>query len=79
VHDFTARVGKMKQWLDASRAEGGGDAPEAVADALHDVSTQQSPFSIENTPFLVNHQLCSTFCSVIRQLNNFHLFVRLNQ
>ena len=38
VHDFTARVAEMKQWLEASRADGGGDAPEAVADALHDVS-----------------------------------------
>ena len=38
VHDFTARVAEMKQWLEASRAVGGGDGPEAVADALHDVS-----------------------------------------
>ncbi|KAK7103463.1 uncharacterized protein [Littorina saxatilis] len=36
-HDFTPRVGEMKKWLDQSRADGGGDAPEAVADALYDV------------------------------------------
>jgi hypothetical protein len=27
----------MKGWLEECRAEGGGDAPEAVADALRDV------------------------------------------
>lgn len=37
VHDFTSQVRDMKEWLDASRAKGGGDEPEAVADALHDV------------------------------------------
>ena len=38
VHDFTPRVAEMRQWLEVSKADGGGDAPEAVADALHDVS-----------------------------------------
>lgn len=37
VHDFTPSIGKMKEWLDACSAQGGGDTPEAVADALHDV------------------------------------------
>jgi hypothetical protein len=37
VHDFTGSVGTMKKWLDACSAQGGGDTPEAVADALHDV------------------------------------------
>ena len=37
THDFTGSVGTMKGWLDQCRAEGGGDTPEAVADALHDV------------------------------------------
>ncbi|XP_048735686.2 uncharacterized protein LOC125651138 [Ostrea edulis] len=37
VHDFTPSVGTMKKWLDACSAIGGGDTPEAVADALHDV------------------------------------------
>ena len=29
----------MKQWLEQCQAQGGGDTPEAVADALHDVLT----------------------------------------
>lgn len=37
THDFTASVSQMKQWLDGCSAQGGGDCPEAVADALHDV------------------------------------------
>ncbi|XP_062621871.1 uncharacterized protein LOC134283444 [Saccostrea cucullata] len=37
VHDFTPSVSTMKKWLDACSAQGGGDTPEAVADALHDV------------------------------------------
>jgi len=37
THDFTDSVKEMKQWLDACTADGGGDHPEAVADALHDV------------------------------------------
>jgi Mg-chelatase subunit ChlD len=37
THDFTGSVGTMKTWLDACSAQGGGDTPEAVADALHDV------------------------------------------
>ncbi|XP_070569063.1 uncharacterized protein [Ptychodera flava] len=37
VHDFTGSVSSMKSWLDAANATGGGDAPEAVADALHQV------------------------------------------
>ena len=36
VHDFTDSVKEMKSWLDACNAEGGGDLPEAVADALQD-------------------------------------------
>ncbi len=35
VHDFTDNVNEMKIWLEACEADGGGDAPEAVADALH--------------------------------------------
>lgn len=35
VNDFTNSVSKMKQWLEACWAYGGGDEPEAVADALH--------------------------------------------
>ncbi|KAK6177184.1 hypothetical protein SNE40_015339 [Patella caerulea] len=37
THDFTSSVKAMKGWLDACSAQGGGDTPEAVADALHDV------------------------------------------
>jgi len=37
VHDFTRKVKEMKAWLEQCEASGGGDAPEAVADALHDV------------------------------------------
>ena len=37
VHDFTDKVEEMKQWLERCQAQGGGDTPEAVADALHDV------------------------------------------
>jgi len=36
VHDFTESIKEMKKWLEACRAEGGGDLPEAVADGLHD-------------------------------------------
>ncbi|CAF0796183.1 unnamed protein product [Adineta steineri] len=35
VHDFTAKVSEMKGWLEQCSAQGGGDAPEAVADGLH--------------------------------------------
>lgn len=37
VHDFTSKVKEMRAWLDQCEAQGGGDTPEAVADALHDV------------------------------------------
>ncbi|CAF1284021.1 unnamed protein product [Didymodactylos carnosus] len=37
AHDFTASVKQMKGWLEDCTAVGGGDAPEAVADAMHDV------------------------------------------
>ncbi|CAF0880887.1 unnamed protein product [Adineta ricciae] len=37
VHDFTSKVKEMKGWLEQCNAQGGGDTPEAVADALHDV------------------------------------------
>ncbi|CAF1102017.1 unnamed protein product, partial [Didymodactylos carnosus] len=37
VHDFTTRVSEMKGWLEQCSAQGGGDTPEAVADALHDI------------------------------------------
>lgn len=37
THDFTSSVSTMKSWLDNCKASGGGDTPEAVADALHDV------------------------------------------
>ncbi|CAF2748459.1 unnamed protein product [Rotaria sp. Silwood2] len=37
VHDFTSKVKEMKGWLEQCEALGGGDAPEAVADALHAV------------------------------------------
>ena len=36
THDFTPSIKEMKNWLDACSANGGGDAPEAVADGLHD-------------------------------------------
>ena len=35
VNDFTASVKEMKTWLEAASASGGGDTPEAVADAWH--------------------------------------------
>ncbi|CAF5176199.1 unnamed protein product [Rotaria sp. Silwood1] len=34
VHDFTSKVDEMKDWLKNCEADGGGDIPEAVADAL---------------------------------------------
>ena len=37
VHDFTPSPNTMKDWLNQCAASGGGDTPEAVADALHDV------------------------------------------
>lgn len=36
-HDFTTDVSTMKSWLSSCSAEGGGDPPEAVADALYDI------------------------------------------
>lgn len=36
-HDFTESPNMMKGWLEQSEACGGGDAPEAVADALQDL------------------------------------------
>lgn len=36
VHSFSDSVAEMKTWLSACTAHGGGDAPEAVADALND-------------------------------------------
>lgn len=36
-HDFTSSPKTMKGWLSESSASGGGDMPEAVADALHDL------------------------------------------
>lgn len=36
-HDFTPHLSTMKSWLTACSADGGGDTPEAVADALNDV------------------------------------------
>ncbi|PVD26072.1 hypothetical protein C0Q70_13740 [Pomacea canaliculata] len=43
VHDFTPKIGEMKRWLDDTSASGGGDAPEAVADALHQPSGDTFP------------------------------------
>ena len=34
THNFTSSVFVMKSWLNAARANGGGDRPEAVADGL---------------------------------------------
>ena len=36
-HEFTTSVPNVKLWLSQSKADGGGDTPEAVADALYDV------------------------------------------
>lgn len=36
MHGFTNTVTKMRQWLDECIAQGGGDEPEAVVDALYD-------------------------------------------
>lgn len=36
-HDFTQDLSTIKSWLTACSAAGGGDGPEAVADALYDV------------------------------------------
>eukprot|EP00567_Pseudictyota_dubia_P003784 CAMPEP_0197446864 /NCGR_PEP_ID=MMETSP1175-20131217/11689_1 /TAXON_ID=1003142 /ORGANISM="Triceratium dubium, Strain CCMP147" /LENGTH=386 /DNA_ID=CAMNT_0042978029 /DNA_START=102 /DNA_END=1262 /DNA_ORIENTATION=+ len=35
-HDFTSNVSKMQKWVNEMQAQGGGDAPEAVADGLYD-------------------------------------------
>ncbi|XP_060077552.1 uncharacterized protein LOC132557081 [Ylistrum balloti] len=37
AHDFTTSVSGMRRWLEGCNAQGGGDIPEAVADALHEV------------------------------------------
>lgn len=36
-NDFTLHLSTMKSWLTACSADGGGDGPEAVADALYEV------------------------------------------
>lgn len=36
-HDFTPHLSTIKSWLNDCSAKGGGDTPEAVADALYDV------------------------------------------
>ena len=36
-HNFTSDVSTMKSWLTSCSAGGGGDTPEAVADALYDI------------------------------------------
>ncbi|XP_071137280.1 alpha-protein kinase vwkA-like [Mytilus edulis] len=38
THDFTKSVETMKTWLDNAKAQGGGDTPEAVADALNEAA-----------------------------------------
>lgn len=38
THDFTESVETMKTWLDNAKAQGGGDTPEAVADALNEAA-----------------------------------------
>jgi len=38
-HDFTDDVKAMKVWVDQMQASGGGDCPEALADALHVATT----------------------------------------
>ncbi|RNA22777.1 von Willebrand factor type A domain containing [Brachionus plicatilis] len=35
VHDFTGSIKQMKSWLEECQAQGGGDEPECVAEALH--------------------------------------------
>ncbi|XP_053381163.1 uncharacterized protein LOC123558204 [Mercenaria mercenaria] len=39
THHFTSSVSTMKSWLNAARAQGGGDGPEAVADAMFQATT----------------------------------------
>lgn len=38
LNDFTSSVSTMKLWLDNARAKGGGDKPEAVAEAMFDTT-----------------------------------------
>ncbi|RNA30666.1 type A von Willebrand factor domain containing [Brachionus plicatilis] len=35
VHDFTGSIKQMRNWLEQCHAQGGGDEPECVAEALH--------------------------------------------
>lgn len=37
-HEFSSSATVVKSWLDAAKANGGGDKPEAVADALYDAT-----------------------------------------
>ncbi|CAG2191142.1 unnamed protein product [Mytilus edulis] len=37
-NDFTSSVSNMKSWLNTARARGGGDGPEAVADAMFEAT-----------------------------------------
>ena len=36
VHDFTTDVDEMQRFLDGTRADGGGDGPEALLEGVHD-------------------------------------------
>ncbi|XP_033737442.1 uncharacterized protein LOC117325380 [Pecten maximus] len=37
AHNFTSSVSSVRKWLEGCKAQGGGDTPEAVTDALHDI------------------------------------------
>lgn len=51
VHDFTTSVDDMKKWVDGMKASGGGDGPEAVADALD--ATSKLSFRSDSTKMCV--------------------------
>ena len=69
-HDFTVSVTTMKSWLNQCSAQGGGDTPEAVADALYDclhlswrpdatkvcvLISDAPPHGLETPPCLAGH------------------------
>lgn len=51
VNDFTHSVDEMKTWVDGMKASGGGDGPEAVADALE--AALQLTYRVDSTKMCV--------------------------
>lgn len=71
-HDFTSSVGEMKHWLEEADAIGGGDIPEAVADALYDgLNLNWRNDSTKICVLISDGMLLRYFFNIIFQLSRF--------